>query len=102
MRVGHDIEKLTGRSVHLGDPADLAVTSIDSSNCHDLSVPSAACTSPRRLCFRVRGRARFACGLDESGVSLMPSQAAIRETVAEWPLARAPAGLGTGHLSSAA
>lgn len=38
-----------------------------------------------RPSFRVRGRARFASGLDEDGISLVPGEEAIRETVAEWP-----------------
>jgi hypothetical protein len=40
-----------------------------------------------RPSFRVRGRPRFAAGLDEDGVSVMPGEAAIREAVAEWPRA---------------
>lgn len=38
-----------------------------------------------RPSFRVRGRPRFAAGLDEDGISVMPGDAAIREAVAEWP-----------------
>jgi hypothetical protein len=40
MRVGHDVKKLTCRSAHLGGPADLAVTGIDSINAHNLSLLS--------------------------------------------------------------
>ena len=35
--------------------------------------------------FRVRGRPRFASGLDEDGISLAAGEEAIREAVAEWP-----------------
>lgn len=38
-----------------------------------------------RSAFRVPGRPRFASGLDDDGVSLMPGEEAIREAVAEWP-----------------
>lgn len=38
-----------------------------------------------RPSFRVRGRPRFAAGLDEDGINVMPSEMAIREAVAEWP-----------------
>jgi len=38
-----------------------------------------------RPAFRVHGRPRFATGLDEHGISLMPAEEAIREAVAEWP-----------------
>jgi hypothetical protein len=38
-----------------------------------------------RPSFRVRSRARFASGLDEDGIGLVPGEEAIRETVAEWP-----------------
>jgi hypothetical protein len=38
-----------------------------------------------RPSFRIRGRPRFAAGLDEDGINVMPGEAAIRETVAEWP-----------------
>jgi hypothetical protein len=40
-----------------------------------------------RPSFRVRGRPRFASGLDENGISLMPGEEGIREAVAEWPQA---------------
>jgi hypothetical protein len=35
--------------------------------------------------FRVRGRPRFASGLDEHAISLVAGEEAIREAVAEWP-----------------
>jgi hypothetical protein len=35
--------------------------------------------------FRVRGRPRFASGLDEEAISLVAGEEAIREAVAEWP-----------------
>ena len=38
-----------------------------------------------RPSFRVRGRPRFAAGLDQDGINVMPSEVAIREAVAEWP-----------------
>ncbi|MGW0227423.1 hypothetical protein ACWDWO_03840 [Actinopolymorpha singaporensis] len=38
-----------------------------------------------RPSFRVQGRPRFASGLDQNGISLMPGEVAIREAVAEWP-----------------
>jgi hypothetical protein len=38
-----------------------------------------------RPSFRVRGWPRFAGGLDENGINLMPGEEAIREAVAEWP-----------------
>jgi hypothetical protein len=38
-----------------------------------------------RPSFRVRGRPRFAAGLYEDGISVIPGEAAIREAVAEWP-----------------
>ncbi len=53
-----------------------------------LSLPGAEeCDHGGRPSFRVRGRARFAGGLDEGGISLMPGEVAIREAVAEWPQA---------------
>jgi hypothetical protein len=40
-----------------------------------------------RPSFRVRGRPRFASGLDDEGISLALSEEAIGEAVAEWPQA---------------
>jgi hypothetical protein len=40
-----------------------------------------------RPSFRVKGRPRFASGLDDAGISLMPGEEGIREAVAEWPQA---------------